>query len=37
MLRLGELIDRAVVDIDAAEKLGEIDEIVLDPDQLWGA
>ena len=33
MLRLGELIDRAVVDIDAAEKLGEIDEIVLDPDQ----
>ncbi len=33
MLRLGELLDRAVVDMDAAEKVGEIDEIVLDPDQ----
>jgi sporulation protein YlmC with PRC-barrel domain len=33
MLRLGELIGRAVVDMDAAEKVGEIDEIVLDPDQ----
>ena len=33
MLRLGELIDRAVIDMDAAEKLGQIDEIVLDPDQ----
>ena len=33
MLRLGELIGRAVVDMDAAEKVGEIDEIVFDPDQ----
>ena len=33
MLRLGELVDRAVIDMDAAEKLGMIDEIVLDPGQ----
>ncbi len=33
MIRLGELLNRQVVDLDAAEKLGEIHEVILDPDQ----
>lgn len=33
MLRLGDLVGRAVIDMNAAEKVGEVDEIVLDPDQ----
>lgn len=32
MIRATELAGRAVVDIDAAEKLGTIDKIILDPD-----
>jgi sporulation protein YlmC with PRC-barrel domain len=32
MVRARQLDGRAVVDIDAAEKLGKIDEIILDPD-----
>src|SRR5215208_6218440 len=32
MIRARQLEGRAVVDIDAAEKLGKIDEIILDPD-----
>jgi uncharacterized protein YrrD len=32
MIRATELTGRAVVDIDAAEKLGTIDKIILDPD-----
>jgi uncharacterized protein YrrD len=32
MIRARQLDGRAVVDIDAAEKLGKIDEIILDPD-----
>lgn len=32
MMRATELAGRAVVDIDAAEKLGTIDKIILDPD-----
>ena len=32
MIRATELSGRAVVDIDAAEKVGEIDKIILDPD-----
>jgi sporulation protein YlmC with PRC-barrel domain len=32
MIRATELAGRAVVDIDAAEKIGTIDKIILDPD-----
>lgn len=32
MMRLSEMTGRPVVDMDAAEKLGEIDDIVLDPE-----
>jgi uncharacterized protein YrrD len=32
MLRLSELIGRAVVDMKAAEKLGEVDEVILAPE-----
>lgn len=32
MIRASELSGRAVVDIDAAEKIGTIDKIILDPD-----
>ncbi|MDQ3169208.1 MAG: PRC-barrel domain-containing protein [Acidobacteriota bacterium] len=33
MIRAKELGGRAVVDVDAAEKLGKIDRVVLDPDR----
>ena len=32
MIRASELSGRSVVDIDAAEKLGQIDKIIIDPD-----
>jgi sporulation protein YlmC with PRC-barrel domain len=32
MIRISALAGRAVVDLDAAEKLGKIDKIILDPD-----
>ena len=32
MIRATELGGRAVVDVDAAEKLGKIERVVLDPD-----
>ena len=32
MIRATELGGRAVVDMDAAEKLGKIDKVILDPD-----
>src|SRR6266540_3478254 len=32
MIRAHELEGRAVVDVDAAEKIGKIDEVILDPD-----
>ena len=32
MIRATELAGRAVIDLDAAEKLGSIDKIILDPD-----
>src|SRR4051812_35846095 len=32
MIRASELAGRAVIDVDAAEKIGAIDKLILDPD-----